>query len=69
MESTFMGLTCLRLLARKPLYTTETVGFILGCQNINGGFRRSLEHGISSFEYTFQAVYSLETLGIGVKLV
>ncbi|MEM2088466.1 MAG: prenyltransferase/squalene oxidase repeat-containing protein [Thermoproteota archaeon] len=68
-ESTFMGLTCLKLLMGKPLYATETIDFILGCQNINGGFRRSLEHGISSFEYTFQAVYSLEALGIGVKLV
>lgn len=69
MEPTFMGLTCLKLLRGKPLYATETIDFVLGCQNINGGFRRSLEHGISSFEYTFQAVYSLDMLGIGVKLV
>ncbi|MEM2929433.1 MAG: prenyltransferase/squalene oxidase repeat-containing protein [Thermoproteota archaeon] len=67
MEPTFMGLTCLRLFNEKPLYPDENMGFILGCQNSNGGFRRSLEHGISSFEYTFQAVSSIEMLGFEVE--
>jgi len=67
MEPTFMGLACLRLFKEEPLYPEETVSFILGCQNANGGFRRSLEHGISSFEYTFQAVSSLEMLGFRVE--
>ncbi|MCX8183616.1 MAG: hypothetical protein N3F08_04280 [Crenarchaeota archaeon] len=67
MEPTFMGLTCLQLFDEEPLYPDETIGFILGCQNSNGGFRRSLEHGISSFEYTFQAVSSLRMLGFEVE--
>ncbi|MEM3659949.1 MAG: prenyltransferase/squalene oxidase repeat-containing protein [Thermoproteota archaeon] len=67
MEPTFMGITCLRLFNQEPLYLDETIGFILGCLNSNGGFRRSLEHGISSFEYTFQAVSSLRMLGLEVE--
>jgi hypothetical protein len=67
MEPTFMGLTCLQLLRGEPLYSEGTISFILGCQNTNGGFRRSLEHGISSFEYTFQAVSSLGMLGLEVE--
>ncbi|MBO3800105.1 MAG: hypothetical protein FGF52_03525 [Candidatus Brockarchaeota archaeon] len=67
MEPTHMGLMCLRLLKKEPLYPDATVNFILGCQNTNGGFRRSLEHGISSFEYTFQAVSSLRMLGLRVE--
>jgi hypothetical protein len=49
------------LLGEKCRYPSQTIDFITKCQNNNGGFARS-DLGISTFEYTFQAVSVVKTI-------
>jgi hypothetical protein len=61
MEHTYYGLMTLDLLGEKCRYSSQTIDFITKCQNNNGGFARS-DLGISTFEYTFQAVSVVKTI-------
>jgi hypothetical protein len=60
-EYTFYGVITLEALKEKCMFPANTVDFLLRCQNLNGGFARS-DLGVSSFEYTFQAVNVLHKL-------
>jgi hypothetical protein len=52
----------LDLLGETCRYPSQTIDFLLKCQNKNGGFARS-DVGISTFENTYQAVSVLLKLG------
>jgi hypothetical protein len=65
MEHTYYGLMTLDLLGEKSKYPSQTINFVLGCQNNNGGFARS-DLGISTFENTFQAVEVLRKLNFPI---
>jgi hypothetical protein len=45
----------------KSRYPTQTIDWILKCQNKNGGFARS-DLGISTFEDTYYAITILQKL-------
>ncbi|MEM2961210.1 MAG: hypothetical protein QXU67_06360, partial [Candidatus Bathyarchaeia archaeon] len=62
MESTYAGFMSLKLLRISLNEPYKIIGFVLSCMNSNGGFRRSIEHGISSFENTYYAVSILKEL-------
>ena len=62
MEHTYYGVMTLDLLGEKSKYPSQTIDWILKCQNKNGGFARS-DLGISTFENTFQAITMLQKLG------
>ncbi len=61
MEHVYYGVMTLDLLGEKGRYQTQTIDWILKCQNKNGGFARS-DLGISSFEYTYYAITTLQKL-------
>jgi hypothetical protein len=61
MEHTYYGLMTLNLLGEKCRYPSQTIDFITKCQNNNGGFARS-DLGISTFEYTFQAISAMKII-------
>ena len=67
MEHTYFGVMTLDLLGEKGKYPSQTIDFVLGCQNGNGGFARS-DLGISTFEYTFQAVNVLRNFDFPIRL-
>ncbi|WP_232054702.1 hypothetical protein [Thermococcus sp. 2319x1] len=48
LEPTFYALRGLKLLGKRPRYVRDHIQFIRALQNPNGGFRRSLEMGISN---------------------
>lgn len=62
MEHTYYGLMTLELLGEKSRFPSQTITWVLSCQNNNGGFARS-DLGISTFENTFQAVSMLPKIG------
>ncbi len=62
-EDTYAGVTTLDLMGEKCLYPEATASFTLNLQNSNGGFRRSIELGISTFENTYYALSILRRLG------
>lgn len=62
LEYTYYGLQAMRFLNVKPLFQNMHVNFIYKCYNPNGGFRRSINLGISTLEDTFYAVSSLSML-------
>ena len=62
LEPTFYALRGLKLLGEKPRYVKEHVNFIRALQNPNGGFRRSLEMGISNFQNTYRALRVLDDI-------
>ena len=62
LEPTFYAVRALKLLGRKPRYIKEHIRFIRALQNPNGGFRRSLEMGISNFQNTYRALRALSDL-------
>jgi len=61
-QETYAGVSLIGLMGRSCSYPEATRRFILRLQNANGGFRRSLELGISTFEYTFHALRTLQGL-------
>lgn len=61
-EPTFYALRGLELLGRKARCIKAHIRFIRSLQNQNGGFRRSYELGISTFQNTYRALASLEVL-------
>lgn len=54
-EYTYYGVMALETLKENCRFPAQTVDFMLRCRNANGGFARS-DLGVSTFEYTFQAV-------------
>ncbi len=62
LEYTYYGLQVMDLLNIKPLFSNMHVDFIYKCYNPNGGFRRSVNLGISTLEDTFYAISSLSKL-------
>jgi len=63
MEDVYCGTLLLDLMDEKCLYPDETVSWVFRCLNSNGGFRRSAELGISTFEDTYFAISVLRSLG------
>jgi len=62
LEPTFYALRGLKLLGEKPRYVKSHIQFIRTLQNPNGGFRRSLEMGISNFQNTYRALRALDDI-------
>jgi hypothetical protein len=58
----YYGLKALEVLGQAPLYPYQNLSLIGKFQNGNGGFRRSIFLGISTFEDTFHALSTLQTL-------
>ena len=63
LQDVYSGVSILGLMGEKCAYTEETKDLVLGLQNSNGGFRRSIELGISTFEDTYYALSTLRRLG------
>jgi len=61
MEYTHYGVMALDALGENCRFPSQTVDFVLSCQNANGGFARA-DLGISTFENTFQAVNAMQKL-------
>jgi len=66
LEDLYYGLKALGILGQTCLYCSQNQALIGKFQNGNGGFRRSIFLGISTFEDTFYALSSLETLVRGL---
>ena len=62
LEETYAGVLTLSLLGQKCTYPEATKKLTLALQNSNGGFRRSAELGISTFEDTHHALSVLKLL-------
>jgi len=62
LEPTFYALRGLELQGEGVTCFRKHVQFIRTLQNPNGGFRRSLELGISNFQNTYRALASLDVL-------
>jgi hypothetical protein len=63
LEELYFGAKALEVLGEASLYRPQNLNLIGKFQNRNGGFRRSIFLGISTFEDTFYALSILETLG------
>lgn len=61
MEYIYYGVMALDALGESCRFPSQTVDFVLRCQNANGGFARA-DLGISTFENTFQAVSVIQKL-------
>lgn len=61
-EDIFFWLKSAELLKISPRYKNETLQLINKLQNEDGGFRRSIYGGISTLEYSYCAVASIEIL-------
>ncbi|AEC50929.1 hypothetical protein PNA2_0011 [Pyrococcus sp. NA2] len=61
-EPTFYALRGLQLLGKRASCIKAHIKFIRSLQNPNGGFRRSYELGISTFQNTYRALASLDIL-------
>jgi hypothetical protein len=68
LEDTYFGIRSLEILNEGVRYPQETLKFIAHFQNPNGGFRRSIFLGISDFESTYQALYSIKVLLSSLRL-
>ncbi len=62
LEPTFYALRGMQLQGEKVNCLKRHIWFIRTLQNPNGGFRRSLELGISNFQNTYRALASLDVL-------
>ena len=62
LEPTFYALRGLELQNQRATCIRKHISFIRTLQNPNGGFRRSIELGISNFQNTYRAVASLDVL-------
>ncbi len=62
LEPTFYALRGMQLQGEKVSCFNRHVWFIKTLQNPNGGFRRSIELGISNFQNTYRALASLDVL-------
>ena len=62
LEETYAGVLTLNFLGEKCLYPDAIKKLVFELQNSNGGFRRSTELGISTFEDTYYALSVLSQL-------
>jgi hypothetical protein len=62
LEELYFGLKSLQVLGEASLYRSQNLNLMGKFQNRNGGFRRSIFLGISTFEDTFYALSSLDIL-------
>ena len=62
LEDTYHGLNSLHHLGVRPAFPQSTAELVKRFQNGNGGFRRSIFMGLSTFESTFHALSCLELL-------
>jgi len=62
LEHTYAGVLTLDIMGQKCTYLEDTEKLVLGLQNSNGGFRRSIQLGISTFEDTYYAISVLKQL-------
>jgi len=62
LEDTYYELNALHHLGVRPSYPQSTVQLVKRFQNGNGGFRRSIFLGLSTFESTFHALSCLQLL-------
>jgi hypothetical protein len=62
LDEMYYGLKALEVLGEAPLYPYQNLSLIGKFQNGNGGFRRSIFLGISTFEDTFYALSALQSL-------
>lgn len=62
LEPTFYGVRGLELQEETPSCPRRHIWFIKQLQNSNGGFRRSLELGISNFQNTYRALAVLSSM-------
>jgi len=63
MEDTYGGVKMLHFMGERCAYPAETANRVFKCLNSNGGFRRSIYLGISTFEDTYLALSVLRELG------
>jgi hypothetical protein len=62
LEEIHAGALILHMMGEMCAYPETTENFALGLQNSNGGFRRSIQLGISTFEDTYYALILLRIL-------
>ncbi len=62
LEPTFYAVRGLELQGERPTCPKRHVWFIRQLQNSNGGFRRSLELGISNFQNTYRALAVVDSM-------
>ena len=56
MDDIYFGVKCLHVLGKNYRFPSQTLNLIARFQNMNGGFRRSIFMGISTFESTWHAI-------------
>ncbi|WP_048148631.1 prenyltransferase/squalene oxidase repeat-containing protein [Palaeococcus ferrophilus] len=62
LEPTFYAVRALELQGERASCPTDHIRFIKALQNSNGGFRRSLELGISNFQNTYRALAVVDSM-------
>ncbi len=61
LQEVYAGATILKIMDAPFTYPEATRELVLGLQNSNGGFRRSIELGLSTFEDTYYALSTYES--------
>lgn len=61
-DSIYYGVKSLEIFNETCKYPFQTASLISKFQNRNGGFRKSIFLGISTFENTYYAIFSLQTI-------
>ncbi|MGQ9514065.1 MAG: prenyltransferase/squalene oxidase repeat-containing protein [Thermoproteota archaeon] len=64
LEEIYAGASILHMMGERCDYPEDTRNLVLSLQNSNGGFRRSIQLGISTFEDTYYALRVLQILGV-----
>jgi len=62
MDDIYFGVKCLDILGKNSRFPSQTLDLITRFQNENGGFRRSIFLGISTFESTYHAISTCSTI-------
>ena len=62
MDDIYFGVKCLDVLGKNCRFPSQTLDLAAKFQNENGGFRRSIFLGISTFESTYHAISACSTI-------
>lgn len=62
MDDIYFGVKCLDVLGKNCRFPSQTLDLVAKFQNENGGFRRSIFLGISTFESTYHAISACSTI-------
>jgi hypothetical protein len=62
MDDIYFGVKCLDVLGKNYRFPSQTLDLAAKFQNENGGFRRSIFLGISTFESTYHAISACSTV-------